>query len=501
MQLEFHRQGADVLTERRRASMALPQEAGASALAARDSLGARIGRAFAANSERTGRATVRPSFPRGLPFLKRMLLRMALNRLSRASLLLLGCLMASPALAAGEPAPAAALERRFDVEAATTAYLNQLSPEARARSDAYFEGGYALQLVDTLFTVGIMLFLLQTGLSRRLRDWTERRTTRRWLQTALYWPGYFAATTLLTFPLAVYEGFFREHAYGLSNQTFGAWLADQGKGFLVSVILGMAMVTALYAIVRRLPNTWWLWGAFVTVGFAAFLALVFPVFIAPIFNTYTRLDDEKVRGPILRMAAANGLTASDVWVSDASRQSKRVGANVSGLLGTERITLNDNLLHRASLPEVKAVMGHELGHYVLNHAYSSLAYLALVTLAVFAALQFLLRWALNTWGARWGIRDVADPAGLPLVVLLGSILLLFLTPVFNTLVRVQEQEADMFGLNAAREPDGFAQAALQLSEYRKISPGPVEEFIFFDHPSGRTRIHNAMQWKAEQPPP
>src|SRR5450755_3615190 len=165
---------------------------------------------------------------------------MARTGLSGASLLLLGCLLASPALAAGEAAPPAPPLCRLDVEAATTAYLNQLSPEARARSDAYFEGGYALQIVDTLYTVGIMLFLLQTGLSRRLREWTERRTGRRWLQSALYWPGYFAATTVLTFPLAIYEGFFREHAYGLSNQTFGAWLGDQGKGFLVTVIFGIA---------------------------------------------------------------------------------------------------------------------------------------------------------------------------------------------------------------------------------------------------------------------
>jgi STE24 endopeptidase len=418
-------------------------------------------------------------------------------RAARASLLLLVSLVGSHAARAAE-SPASA---RLDVEAATEAYLNRLSPEARARSDAYFEGGYGLQLVDALYAAGVMLFLLQTGLSRRLREWSEQRTGRRWLQTALYWPGYFLLTTVLTFPLAVYEGFFREHAYGLSNQTFGAWLGDQGKGSLVALLFGAVVVTALYAIVRRLPRSWWAWGALATTGFAAFFLLIFPVFVAPLFNTYTRLNDEKVRAPILRMAAANGLDASDVWVSDASRQSKRISANVSGLLGTERITLNDNLLHRSTPAQVQAVMGHELGHYVLNHGYKFLAFFALIALALFAALRALLDWALARWGARWGIRDVADPAGLPLVVLLGTVLSLLLTPVLNTVIRVQEQEADAFGLNAAREPDAFAEVALQLSEYRKLSPGPVEEFVFFDHPSGRTRIRTAMRWKAAQLPP
>jgi STE24 endopeptidase len=426
---------------------------------------------------------------------------MSPSRSAVARLLLLLALAAGSAARATEPAPSPPASTRLDVEAATEAYLNRLAPEARARSDAYFEGGYLLQLVDALYAAGLMLVLLQTGLSRRLREWSERRTGRPWLQTALYWPGYLGVTTFLTFPLALYEGFFREHAYRLSNQTFGEWLSDQGKGSLVALLFGALVVTSLYAIVRRLPRSWWAWGALASTGFAAFFVLIFPVFVAPLFNTYSRLSDERVRAPILRMAAANGLDASDVWVSDASRQSKRISANVSGILGTERITLNDNLLHRGTPAQVQAVMGHELGHYVLNHWYNFIAYFALIALGLFAALRFLLDWALARWGVRWGIRGVADPAGLPLVVLLGTVLSLLLTPVLNTIVRVQEQEADVFGLNAAREPDAFAEAVLQLSEYRKLSPGPVEEFIFFDHPSGRTRIRSAMRWKAAQLPP
>jgi STE24 endopeptidase len=423
---------------------------------------------------------------------------------SKALLVLIALSLGTPASAADEtaatPAPVAR-PTKLDVKAATDAYLARLSPDARARSDAYFEGGYLLQLLDTLVTVALMLFLLQSGLSRRIREWTERRTGRRWLQTALYWVVYLAVTTVLTFPLNVYEGFFREHAYGLSNQTFGAWLGDSAKATLIALVFGALVVTALYGVVRRIPRTAWAWGALLTVAFAAFFFLVFPVFVAPLFNSYTKLTDERVRAPILRMAEANGLAAKDVWVSDASRQSKRISANVSGLFGTERITLNDNLLNRSTPAQVQAVMGHELGHYVLNHGYKFLAFLALIALALFAAAKALIDWALARWGARWGIRDVGDPAGLPLAIMVLSVLFLFLTPVFNTLVRSQEQEADVFGLNAAREPDAFAEVALQLSEYRKLAPGPLEEFIFFDHPSGRTRILTAMRWKAAQPPP
>jgi STE24 endopeptidase len=197
------------------------------------------------------------------------------------------------------------------------------------------------------------------------------------------------------------------------------------------------------------------------------------------------------------MARGNGIPAHDVWTMDASKQTTRMSANVSGFGSTMRITLNDNLLRRGSLEEIEAVMGHEMGHYVLNHIAKDITFFTLVTLAGFGFLKWSLDWSLKRWGAKWGIRGVSDPAVLPLVVLLGSIFFFVLTPILNTHTRTTEAEADIFGLNASRQPDGFAQAAIHLGEYRKMKPGPIEEWVFFDHPSGYNRIHRAMQWKAE----
>jgi len=217
--------------------------------------------------------------------------------------------------------------------------------------------------------------------------------------------------------------------------------------------------------------------------------------VVPLFNNPKRLRDSRVVAPILSLARAQGIDASDVWEVDASKQSKRISANVSGFLGTERITLNDNLLNRCSLPEIEAVMGHEMGHYVLNHGYNFL-----LVFGVIAAIGFaLLSWLFGRLAPRWGIRGIADPAGLPLAALLFSAYLLVLTPVINSIARSAEYEADMFGLNAARQPDGQSQVALKLAEYRKIEPTRLEEILFYDHPSGRTRIFTAMRWKAEHP--
>jgi STE24 endopeptidase len=421
-------------------------------------------------------------------------MRMVISRVVLPGLLFLTLAGAAAAQAPAAPGQAP----QFDVQAATEAYLARMTPEQRARSDAYFEGGYWLLLWDFLYGLGAAWLLLGSRLSARMRDLAERLTRFRWLQTFLYAAQYILATFVLALPLTLYEGFFREHRYGLSSQSFGGWMGDELKGLALALVLGGLALALLYAVLRRAPRTWWLWGAVVALLLLALGIAVAPVFIEPIFNKYTELQDPALRGPILSLARANGIPASHVYVFDASKQTNRMSANVAGLFGTTRIALNDNLLRRASSPaEVEAVMGHEMGHYVLHHVNKSILFFGVVLVAGFGFLRLAFERARARWGERWGIREVADPAGLPLFAALLSIYFFVLTPVINTHVRTQEAEADIFGLNAARQPDGMAEAALHLGEYRKMSPGPLEEWMFFDHPSGRNRISMSMRWKAE----
>ncbi|HEX6967174.1 MAG TPA: M48 family metallopeptidase [Gemmatimonadaceae bacterium] len=398
--------------------------------------------------------------------------------------------------AAASVAPPVA-HARFDVDSATRAYMAQLSPEARARSDAYFEGGYWLLLWGLLYGLGVAWLLLGTRLSARMRGLAERATRMRWLQTAIYAVEYIVLTAILTFPLTLYQNFIREHQYGLSNQTFLQWMRDELVGLAVGVVLGTIALVIIYAVIRRATRAWWMWGAGVAIAFLVVTITIAPVYIAPLFNHYTPLPESALKSQILSLARANGIPADNVYVFDASKQTDRISANVSGMFGTTRISLNDNLLRRSSPAEVRAVLGHEMGHYVLDHVVTELVFLGLVIVAAFAFVQWGFTRMLARYGERWDIHGVGDVAGLPLLVALLSVFMFFATPVTNTISRTAEAQADAFGLNAAREPDGFAEAAVQLSEYRKMHPGPIEEFIFFDHPSGWNRIHRAMVWKAE----
>lgn len=430
---------------------------------------------------------------------------MSRRRYILAVLLLSAMLPSIAAAQTANPSPAAPsanvnTSAPFDVKAAVDAYLARVPADQRARSDAYFEGGYWLILWDFLYFAVVMWLLLHLRWSAGMRNLAVRITRFRPLQTALYSVQFVVLVSVLTFPLTMYEDYFREHKYGLSNQTFGPWLRDESVLLVVNAVLLALLLTVLFGIVRRVEKSWWVWGAAVVVVFAALVSLIAPVFIFPLFNKYTKLEDPRVRDPILSMARANGIPATDVYEFDASKQSKRVSANVSGFAGTMRISLNDNMLNRCTLPEIEASMGHEMGHYVLNHQYKGLAFLVIFAFIGFALVNWSLNGALNRWGQNWDVRGVTDVAVLPLAVLLFSLYAFLLTPVQNTITRTMEYEADIFGLNASQQPDGEAEIDLKLGEYRKLDPGPIEEFIFFDHPSGRTRITAAMRWKAEHLP-
>jgi STE24 endopeptidase len=390
--------------------------------------------------------------------------------------------------------------KSFDPAEATRAWLATVPADKRAKSDAYFEGGYWLILWDFLAAAAISILLLQLRVSARLRDFAERATRLRAIQVMLYAIPYFLIVALLSFPLTLYQDFYREHQYGMATQTFGPWMADQCKALLIVLILGSLALIILYAVFRRARRMWPIWGTIVAVCLASFGNFIAPVFIEPLFNTYKALDDPKIREPIVAMARANEIPVDKVFVVDASRQSTRIGANVAGLFGTTRIALNDNLLKRCSLPEIREVMAHEMGHYVLNHGTKLTVYFGIFALVGFALTSLFFDRAVQRWGERWGVRGIGDPAGLPLITLLLSTYVFVVTPFINTVTRVTEREADVFGINTCREPNGAAMVALKLGEYRKLDPGPVEEFFFFDHPSGRARIRMAMDWKAAHLP-
>ena len=385
----------------------------------------------------------------------------------------------------------------FDPVTATNAYLATVNGAARARSDAYFEGGYWLLLWGAVVNAGVIWLLLATGIVARLSRWALRVGRRRWARTLIFCVVFLALATVLTLPWTFYTDWAREHQYGMSNQGVADWFGQWAIAALISTLVTSLLFFALLSLYRRKPRTWWGWGTAVIGLFLLMGLLIAPVFIEPLFNRYTPMQAGPLRDQILVMARANGVPTDNVLVVDASRQTKRISANVSGIGPTVRVALNDNLLNRTSPAEVRAVMGHELGHYVLGHTTSLIIGFTLIAGLALFILHIGTPALLRRAGAGWGIGLHDDPGILAPALIVASAIGLLLTPITNSLIRFHESQADYFGINTSRAPDGWARVALKLGEYRKLEPSPIEEAIFFDHPSGRTRILMGMRWKGQ----
>jgi STE24 endopeptidase len=284
------------------------------------------------------------------------------------------------------------------------------------------------------------------------------------------------------------------------NQGFGAWLGDEGKVLLISTALQALFFPILYALIRRLGRRWWIAGAALASLFVVVGMVIAPVFLAPLFNTFTPLTDESLRADLLALAHAQGIPAHEVYQVDASRQSEHTNAYVAGLFGTERVVLYDTLLRRFAPREIRAVMGHEMGHYVLGHVWKTVAFIGVLIAAALLAVDRLARRLLAS-RPRWGIAGLEEPASLPLILLLVSLCSLAGRPVVNTWSRAQEAEADTFGLNVVRDPVATASAfrKFALIDLDEVHVHPVVETILFTHPSIEHRVEHARAWAREHP--
>ena len=388
----------------------------------------------------------------------------------------------------------------FDVESATRAYLDEVQGAEREKSDRYFVGGYWLLLWGTIIAALIDWLFLRFRWSARIRDWAERVTKWRWLQPGLYVLPYSIIGALIALPWSLHTDYFREKSYGFVNQGFAEWFVELLVSMLIGTLVFMIFAMLIYAVIRKFPKNWWIIGTGVTTALIFVGMMLAPVFIAPIFNDYSELEEGPIKDDIIAMAEAYNVPTDKVYVFNQSKQHDRISANVSGFAGTMRISLNDNLLNNGTREEIKAVMGHEIGHYVRGHVWRNVLGLSLLFgLGFFIAGRLVPR-MIEKHGDKWGVRDIADVASLPVIGIVLTLFSLFSTPISNSIIRIHEIDADKFGLEAAQEPDGFASIAMKLASYRKLEPGKLEEMIFFTHPSGENRVRRAMKWKAEKRP-
>jgi STE24 endopeptidase len=382
----------------------------------------------------------------------------------------------------------------FDPQAATAAYIDSLGPDALAKAAAYTTGGHWLLLWNLLVSAVIAWLIVRSGILDRIS--TKVGARRFNLRAFVIAAVYFLVANLISLPWTLYQEWWRELSYGRTSQPLGDFLGQSALSVAIFAVLFGLFFVGVYGLMRRTGRFWWAWsGALTAFALSAFL-LAGPVFIEPLFNDYKPVPGGEVRDALVVMAKQAGVPDDRIFVYDGSRQSNNFTANVSGIAGSARIAISDIAFKGASLDEVKAVTGHEIGHYVLGHVWRTVILLSVLSvLFFFVADRTFPRFA-RAFGSS---PTIGDPTGLPVLVFMISLLLLFAQPLVNGTIRLGENEADQYSLETVNLPDALASALVKTAEYRNPRPGNLEEVLFYTHPSVERRVRRAMDWKASHP--
>lgn len=386
----------------------------------------------------------------------------------------------------------------------TTSIQDSYTPHVPARAISYQRDWYALALFSLPWDLFGLWLLLRTGLSARIRD-IVCRILRRSVEDGRAPPfrivaGYyavFAALQLLWSLPTGLAGLGLEQHFGFARQTVAGFLEDSLK----TLGIGMAaipLVWAAFRIYARYPQHWQrpLFAVIVPVLF--FLVVLQPVVVAPLYNRYTPLTAEPLRSHILALAAKCGITGGRVLVEDTSRRTTHVNAYVTGLGPTTRIVVNDTALKELPEDQILAMLGHEMGHYVEGHVWIMFAG-ATVGVGIFLTLAaWMLPAMMRRWGTKWRLRGMADPAAIPAVLLVISILMLAQDPVANAESRYLEHRADAFGIRVTGLNNAMARLFIGFAErdYSDPRPPALLQFWFGTHPMLSERIRFVREYRS-----
>jgi STE24 endopeptidase len=345
-------------------------------------------------------------------------------------------------------------------------------PQPSEKALRYFRSGNVLWAVDTIWGLLIPAVFLFTGLSARIRNWAQGLGRKWFFIIGLYFVIFALINFVIDFPLSYYQGFVREHAYDLSNQTFGKWFGDSLKSLLVGVIVAFLFLWVPYFLLKKSPRRWWFYTGMLAVPFLFVVMLISPIWIDPLFNDFGPMKDKALEAKILALADKAGIEGARVFEVNKSVDTETVNAYVTGFLGTKRIVLWDTIIAKLDEKELLFVMGHEMGHYVLGHVVKGIFFFSLLILIMLYALYRSAGGLINRFKARFGFDRLSDIASLPLILMLMSIFFFVATPVALTFTRYLEHEADRFGLEITQDNHAAATAFVKLQEENLAIPRP-----------------------------
>jgi len=382
------------------------------------------------------------------------------------------------------------------VEAATARYIDSLGPAALQKAHDYTVGKEWMELWALVVAAIVTWLIVRSGVLNKLEGkFAERRKNVRALIVGFV---FFIISTILTLPWTLYADYFREKGYGRTSQPLGDFLMQGTIAALITAVVSALFFTGVYWLMRRTGKRWWIWSGGLTAAALAFFFLISPILIEPLFNKYEPVPPGQVRDAVVAMAGRAGVPPERVFMFNGSRQSNNFTANAGGVGNTARVAISDVALKNASLDEVRAVTGHEIGHYVLKHTWIGLVFFSIAAIILFFLAERTFPWFARRFGSS---ATIADPRGLPVLLFMISAFGFLTLPLTNSFSRMIETQADDYSLQTENRPDALSTALVKTAEYRYPRPGKLEEIVFYDHPSVEARVRRSMEWKAAHPEP
>lgn len=373
-------------------------------------------------------------------------------------------------------------------------------PEANQEAMRYYESGNFLWSIQQAWMLIVPLLFLLWGFTGKLASFSEKLGKRWFFSIAIYLFLFIGIYKLLNFPLDYYGEFVREHAYGLSTQSFGRWLSNFGKMWLISLVGAIAFVWIFYLLLKKSPRRWWFYSSLVAIGIMFFLTFIQPIWIDPLFNDFKPMSDKKLEKQILDLAHRAGIEHGRVFEVDKSQETSQINAYVTGFGGTGRIVLWDTTIKAMKPDELLFVMGHEMGHYVLHHIWWGMLFFSALTFLIFYLTFKSANYLLGRYHKRFGFKHLYSIASLPLLLFLISLFVFLALPLNNYISRIIEHHADRFGLEITQNNQAAAEAfiVLQQGNLANPRPGPIYNFWRSSHPPLAERIefcNSYCPWK------
>lgn len=395
------------------------------------------------------------------------------------------------------------LDKLADIAQCAHKCADVVVPEASEQAMQYYKSGNLLWIVNQTWSLIVPLLFLLWGFTGKLSRFAQRCGKKWYFAIVIYLFFFLSISQILDFPLDYYAGYLRQHAYGLSTETLSHWFANYGKSFLVSLVIAAASVWIFYLVLKKSPRRWWFYGSLVSIGLVFLTMMVQPIWIDPLFNKFGPMQDKKLEQQILALAAKAGIQGGRVYEVDKSQETKALNAYVIGVGSTKRIVLWDTTLKAMTPDQILFVMGHEMGHYVLNHMWWGMAYYSVLSFVIFYLMYRLANFLLRNYHHRFGFNQLSNIASFPLFLLLIGVFMLLATPLTNWISRCVEHEADRFGLEITQnnQAAGEAFVVLQQGNLANPRPGPIYNFWRNTHPPLGERVdfcNRYCPWKEHE---